>query len=83
MWWPLGKAQTIPALEFTAKGIMKLYSWQEGRSEIEFLYVMNTQIIPIEIKSGWVTRSQSLKKMLRNIILLIRTRLAPKRFTLI
>jgi predicted AAA+ superfamily ATPase len=55
-------AENFAAQEFTAKGITKLYSWQEDRSEIEFLYIINSDIIPIEIKSGWVTRSQSLKK---------------------
>jgi len=39
-----------------------LYSWQESRAEIEFLHVTNSDIIPIKVKSGWVTRNQSLNK---------------------
>ena len=39
-----------------------LYSWQEQRSEIEFLHANEDQIIPVEVKSGWVKRSQSLNK---------------------
>jgi uncharacterized protein len=37
-----------------------LYSWQENRAEIEFLCEMDEGIIPIEVKSGWVTHSKSL-----------------------
>lgn len=55
-------AENFVAQEFIAKNTVNLYSWQQGRSEIEFLYVINSHIIPIEVKSGWVTRSQSLNK---------------------
>ncbi|MCC2666324.1 MAG: family ATPase [Gammaproteobacteria bacterium] len=55
-------AENFVAQELIAKGIKNLYSWQDNRSEIEFLFVDNTHIIPIEVKSGWVTRNQSLNK---------------------
>lgn len=55
-------AENFVAQEFTARNINPLYSWQENRAEIEFLYVLNTDIIPIEVKSGQITRSQSLNK---------------------
>jgi hypothetical protein len=55
-------AENFVAQEFIAKGIANLYSWQENRAEIEFLYVIGAQIVPIEVKSGWVTRNQSLNK---------------------
>lgn len=55
-------AENFVAQEFIAKGITNLNSWQENRSEIEFLYVLENQVIPIEVKSGWVTRNQSLNK---------------------
>ena len=55
-------AENFVAQEFIAKGIFNLYSWQENRSEIEFLYVTEDQVIPVEVKSGAVTRSQSLNK---------------------
>src|SRR3990167_84843 len=55
-------AENFVAQEFTAKNILHLYSWQKHRSEIEFLYPLEKDIIPIEVKSGWVTRNESLNK---------------------
>lgn len=55
-------AENFIAQEFLAKNITTLCSWQSGRAEIEFLYVKDNEVIPIEVKSGWVTRSQSLNK---------------------
>lgn len=55
-------AENFIAQEFIAKGMSHLYGWQDNRAEIEFLYTMDNYIIPIEVKSGWVTRSQSLNK---------------------
>ena len=55
-------AENFVAQEFIAKEITNLYSWEKNRSEIEFLRIVNTHIIPIEVKSGWVTRNQSLNK---------------------
>jgi uncharacterized protein len=55
-------AENFIAQEFVAKNITKLYSWQENRAEIEFLYTLDNQIVPIEVKSGTITRSQSLNK---------------------
>ena len=54
-------AENFVASEFLARNISNLYSWQQNRSEIEFLFQLDEHIIPIEVKSGWVTRSQSLK----------------------
>lgn len=55
-------AENFVAQEFIAKGNINLISWQQNRAEIEFLYVLDNQIVPIEVKSGWVTRNQSLNK---------------------
>lgn len=55
-------AENFIAQQFIAKDILNLYSWQSNRAEIEFLYVINSHIIPIEVKSGWVTRNQSLNR---------------------
>ncbi len=55
-------AENFIAQEFIANNIVNLHSWQDNRVEIEFLYSFDNQIIPIEVKSGWVTRSQSLNK---------------------
>jgi hypothetical protein len=42
--------------------VRQLYSWQANRAEVEFLYIAGTDIIPVEVKSGWVLRNQSLNK---------------------
>lgn len=55
-------AENFVAQEFIAKGLLNLYSWQEHRAEIEFLYPLDNQIVPIEVKSGWVMRNQSINK---------------------
>ncbi|OAI47953.1 hypothetical protein AYO45_05440 [Gammaproteobacteria bacterium SCGC AG-212-F23] len=55
-------AENFVAQEWTTKGVTQLYSWQDDRAEIEFLYSHKNNIIPIEVKSGWITRSQSLNK---------------------
>lgn len=55
-------AENFVAQEFFAKNVTHLNSWQQNRAEIEFLYVLDNQVIPVEVKSGWVTRSQSLNK---------------------
>lgn len=39
-----------------------LYNWQENRSEVEFLFSHQGEIIPLEVKSGAVVKAQSLKK---------------------
>ena len=38
-----------------------LYSWQEKRAEVEFLLQHDGKAIPLEVKSGFVTKSQSAK----------------------
>lgn len=38
----------------------QLYCWHEGSAEVEFLQDIGGQVIPIEVKSGWVTHSKSL-----------------------
>lgn len=39
----------------------KLFSWQEQKSEVEFLLEILGQVIPIEVKSGTTTKAKSLK----------------------
>jgi predicted AAA+ superfamily ATPase len=52
-------AENYVAQSFKAKN-PTLYSWNEKTAEIEFLRVVESEIIPIEVKSGWVTKSKSL-----------------------
>lgn len=53
-------AENFAAQEFVSAGEDKLYSWTEGTAEVEFLRQVDGDILPVEIKSGWVTRSKSL-----------------------
>ena len=53
-------AENFVAQEFLSSGIDDLFCWREGTSEVEFLREKDGKIFPIEIKSGWVTRSKSL-----------------------
>src|SRR5687767_9918799 len=55
-------AENFVAQEFISKGRANLISWQQSRAEIEFLITLQDQIIPVEVKSGKVTRNQSLNK---------------------
>lgn len=54
-------AENYAAQEFMAAGWKNLYGWNEGTAEVEFLYEKNGDILPIEIKSGWVTQAKSLQ----------------------
>lgn len=40
---------------------MALHSWTEGTAEIEFLREIGEHVIPVEVKSGWVTQAKSLQ----------------------
>jgi len=53
-------AENFVLQEFLTSGTTPLYSWQEKTAELEFLYDLQGAIIPIEVKSGWVTKSKSL-----------------------
>lgn len=54
-------AENFIAQEFLYAGAKSLYSWNEKNSEIEFLQEVEGKIIPVEVKSGWVTQAKSLK----------------------
>ena len=54
-------AENFVACELKALGHENLYSWNESKSEIEFLYVTDeSKIIPLEVKSGKRTKAKSL-----------------------
>ena len=55
-------AENFVAQEFVSSGHRNLYSWQEDRSEVEFLHAVDGDILPIEVKSGNVTHAKSLQK---------------------
>ncbi|MFC2158719.1 DUF4143 domain-containing protein, partial [Acidobacteriota bacterium] len=54
-------AENFAAQELRAAGVRELYCWEGRTSEVEFLLETSSGIVPWEIKSGWVTKSKSLK----------------------
>lgn len=54
-------AENYAAQEFRCAGVESLFCWKEKTSEVEFVREINGAVIPVEIKSGWVTKSKSLK----------------------
>lgn len=55
-------AENFVAQQLLATYQQTLFTWQENRSEIEFLLQWEGQVIPIEVKSGSITRAKSLEK---------------------
>ncbi len=53
-------AENFVAQEFSCKAEARLFSWVQGNYEIEFLRQIEDKIIPVEVKSGWVTKAKSL-----------------------
>jgi len=53
-------AENFVAQELRATGVRDLFCWKGRTSEVEFLMETSSGIIPLEVKSGWVTRSKSL-----------------------
>jgi predicted AAA+ superfamily ATPase len=55
-------AENFVAQEFKASGVDALYCWRETTAEVEFLREIEGKVYPIEVKSGWVTKSKSLNE---------------------
>ena len=53
-------AENFVAQELRAAGVRELFCWEGRTSEVEFLLETPSGIIPLEVKSGWVTQSKSL-----------------------
>lgn len=53
-------AENFVAQELRAAGVHDLFCWEGRTSEVEFLLETPSGIVPIEVKSGWVTKSKSL-----------------------
>ncbi|MDT8389946.1 MAG: AAA family ATPase [Lentisphaeria bacterium] len=53
-------AENFVAQEFQTRRRENLACWREGRAEVEFITEVDGQVIPIEVKSGWVTQAKSL-----------------------
>lgn len=54
-------AENFVTQEFQASHRDNLACWREGRAEVEFITEVDGQVVPIEVKSGWVTQAKSLK----------------------
>jgi len=54
-------AENFAAQEFQGAEEQALYYWRERTAEVEFVREFDGDVIPIEIKSGWVTQAKSLK----------------------
>jgi len=54
-------AENFVAQAFICSGIQDIYSWRERTAEVEFLREIDGKIVPVEVKSGWVTQAKSLK----------------------
>jgi predicted AAA+ superfamily ATPase len=55
-------AENFVAQQLIASGVNELVSWENDRSEIEFLIQQEGKLFPIEVKSGNITRAKSLQK---------------------
>jgi hypothetical protein len=53
-------AENFVAQQFVASGARDLFAWTHRTSEVEFVRVLNGEVIPIEVKSGQRTRAKSL-----------------------
>ncbi len=54
-------AENFVAQEFHSCHRDNVACWREGRAEVEFITEVDGQVVPIEVKSGWVTQAKSLK----------------------
>jgi len=53
-------AENFVAQELLSSGLNDLYCWSEKQSQIEFIQDIKGHAIPIEVKSGAITRAKSL-----------------------
>lgn len=54
-------AENFVAQALLTTHLQKIYSWQEKLAQVEFLYEEEGEVIPLEVKAGWVTHSKSAK----------------------
>ncbi len=57
-------AENFVANQLQSSYCQTLYCWSSNTSEVEFICEKNGKIIPIEVKSGQITKSKSLKVFL-------------------
>ncbi|MEA3464488.1 MAG: AAA family ATPase [Thermodesulfobacteriota bacterium] len=54
-------AENFVAQQFRSSNNQQCFYWREGTAEIEFLRLIDGEIVPVEVKAGWVTQAKSLK----------------------
>jgi len=54
-------AENFVAQTFRAGNRTDAVCWREGTAEVEFLTDADGAVVPVEVKSGWVTQAKSLK----------------------
>jgi len=54
-------AENFVAQTFRAGNRTNLACWREGAAEVEFVTDVDGAVVPVEVKSGWVTQAKSLK----------------------
>lgn len=54
-------AENFVLQEMTTTGKGNRVAWRENTAEVEFLWEIQGTIMPIEVKSGWITQAKSLK----------------------
>lgn len=54
-------AENFITQEFLTSGLDEFYCWRENTAEVEFVCDIDGRVLPVEIKSGWVTQAKSLK----------------------
>lgn len=54
-------AENVVMQELIAANWANVACWREGRAEVEFICEVDGVVIPVEVKSGWVTQAKSLR----------------------
>lgn len=54
-------AENFVVQELTVVRRDNIACWREGRAEVEFICEVDGEVIPVEVKSGWVTQAKSLR----------------------
>ncbi len=74
-------AENFVLQEMAAVGKGNVVSWRENTAEVEFLYELDGAILPVEVKSGWVTQAKSLKVFAEKYLPPHRVVLSAKNFS--
>jgi predicted AAA+ superfamily ATPase len=74
-------AENFVLQEMTVTGKGNRVAWRENTAEVEFLWELDGYILPIEVKSGWITQAKSLKVYAEKYKPNLRVTLCAKNFS--